>query len=75
VEAVSLRISKSTTTRFSLIISESIRAVCAVESMHHPWKQFSLMISESTGAVSAVESMHPSWEGAVSLIISELAAD
>jgi len=62
VEAVSLRISKSTATRFLLIIYESTRAICAVESMRHPWKQFSLMISESTGAVSDVETMRPSWE-------------
>ena len=62
MEAVSLRISKSTATRFLLIIYESTRAICAVESMRHPWKQFSLMISESTGAVSDVETMRPSWE-------------
>jgi hypothetical protein len=40
MEAVSLRISKSTTTQFSLIISESIGAVGAVKSMRHHWKQF-----------------------------------
>ena len=62
MEAVSLRISKSIVTRFSLIISKSTRVVCGVESMRHPWKQFSLMISESIGAVSAVESMRHSWE-------------
>ena len=49
VEAVSLRISKSTVTQFSLIISESTGVVCAVESMCHPWKQFRLWFLSQQG--------------------------
>jgi hypothetical protein len=40
VEAASLMFSESATTQFSIMVSESVRAVCAVESMRHPWKQF-----------------------------------
>jgi hypothetical protein len=38
VEAVSLMISDSAVTEFLLMISKPTWALCAVESMRHPWK-------------------------------------
>ena len=38
MEAVSLMISDSTVTEFFLMISKPTWALCAVESMRHPWK-------------------------------------
>ena len=52
MEAVSLRISKSTTTQFSLIISESIGAVGAVKSMRHHWKQFRWWFLSQQGLIA-----------------------
>jgi hypothetical protein len=40
LEAVSVTISESVTTQFSLIVSDAIRAVCANESMRQLWTQF-----------------------------------
>jgi hypothetical protein len=60
VAAVLLKISQMAATLFSMIISESRGAVCAIESMRHPWQQ--LMISESTGALFVVESMRHPWK-------------
>jgi hypothetical protein len=40
MEAVSFTISDSATTQFLLMISKPTWALCAVESMRHPWKQF-----------------------------------
>jgi len=52
MEAVSLRISKSTTTQFSLIISESTGAVGAVKSMRHHWKQFRWWFLSQQGLIA-----------------------
>ena len=40
LEVLSLMISESTATQFSLMISNSTVALCAVESVLYPWKQF-----------------------------------
>jgi len=40
VAAVSLRISQMAATLFLMITSQSTGAVCAIESMRHPWQQF-----------------------------------
>jgi len=38
-EAISLMVSESAATQFSLAISESTRTLCPDESMHQLWKQ------------------------------------
>jgi hypothetical protein len=69
LELVSVMISESAATQFSLTICDSTGANCADESMCHLWKQFwwwfwggsdsvFLDYSKSTWVVCAVESMH-----------------
>jgi DNA-directed RNA polymerase subunit N (RpoN/RPB10) len=62
VEAVSLMISETTATHFSLMISEPTWALCAVEFMRHPWKQFRWWCLRPKGAIYAVESMCHPWK-------------
>ena len=64
-------ISVTTMIQFSLMFSESTGAVCAVESMRHPWKQFRCDFWVHRGCFYS--RIHASLVGAVSLIISELA--
>jgi len=40
VQAVSVKISDSVASQFSMMISEPTGAVCTLESMRQPWKHF-----------------------------------